>query len=74
MSEKIIENIVNISIMAGYLVASNKINPIDSGTLKDLIIELAINFESLFTEDEVEQDYLGLIDEYATKELIKAYE
>ncbi|MNQ72695.1 hypothetical protein D3C85_874070 [compost metagenome] len=72
--DRIQEAIFDISLMAGSLLAQNKIKIGDSRELKDRVIELAYQFEAMFDEI-VEQkgDYIGAIDAYAESELLELY-
>lgn len=76
------ENIVNISLMAGKLMADGKISVEDHAELTDHIVALANSFEESHKgvdynapvkEGEASPDYWEDIDAFAEKSLIEAY-
>jgi hypothetical protein len=68
------ENIVNIAIVAGHLLTTNRIEVEQSPKLAAFIIEKAKEFEQLFGEKvKKTEEYLLYIDEFAEKELIKRF-
>ena len=76
------ENIVNISLMAGKLIADGKISVEDHAELTDHIVELAESFEeshkgvdynAQVKAGEPAPDYVEDIDSFAEKALIEAY-
>ena len=71
--KRIKENIVAISINAGHLVSEGKFIPDDSATFYAEIIRLAEEFEEMYTEEQLEGDYLGKIDNFAEKKLLEFY-
>jgi hypothetical protein len=71
---KIAENIANIGIMAGYLIAKGQIEVEDSVELSQTIIHLAHQFEEQLGEiAEKEENYIEYIDSFAKRELLKRY-
>jgi hypothetical protein len=71
---KIAENITNIGIMAGYLIAKGQIKVEDSAELSHTIIQLAHQFEEQLGEiAEKEENYMEYIDSFAEKELLERY-
>jgi hypothetical protein len=71
---KIAENIANIGIMAGYLIAKGQIKVEDSAELSHTIIQLAHQFEEQLGEiAEKEENYIEYIDSFAKRELLKRY-
>lgn len=76
------ENIVNISLMAGKLIADGKISVEDHAELTDHIVALAESFEASHKDidynaqvkaGEPAPDYVEDIDSFAEKSLIEAY-
>lgn len=76
------ENIVNISLMAGKLIADGKISVEDHAELTDHIVALAESFEASHKDidynaqvkaGEPAPDYVEDIDSFAEKALIEAY-
>jgi hypothetical protein len=71
---KVAENISNIGIMAGTLLSEKMIEVESSTELTQTIIELGDVFEEKFGKIvEETEDYLGYIDSFAQKELLKRY-
>lgn len=82
INKNINENIVNISLMAGKLIADGKISVEDHAELTDHIVALANSFEESHKgvdynapvkEGEASPDYWEDIDAFAEKSLIEAY-
>ncbi|PLS19546.1 hypothetical protein CVD28_03775 [Bacillus sp. M6-12] len=71
---KVAENIANLGMMAGSLFTEGMIEFDDSKELMQTIIELGSVFEEKFGKIvEEEEDYIGYIDAFAQKELLKRY-
>lgn len=70
---RVMENVISISMIAGILIVEGKIFPENSNTLNEGIIQLAVEFEETFSDEEIDYNYIGKIDEFAKIKLLAFY-
>jgi hypothetical protein len=69
--DKVLENIVNISLMAGNLITKGYFSPDNSTELYEEIVRLAEDFEMNYSNDDLDFDYYEEIDVYAETKLLE---
>ena len=71
MDDKIVENIINITLNAGHMIATGDINDIEvNKEFCNTIQKMAKTFEQQYNK---EDDYYDAIDNFSERELIKLY-
>ena len=70
--DKIQGNIVNISFMAKEIIDKGEIQVGEFSNLARVVVEIAEKFEQEYTEElQALEDYYGIIDDFARKELLE---
>lgn len=70
---RIMENIANIGIMAGHLITEGTLVVVDSASLNSEIVRLGYEFEEKYSDDELDGDYIGIIDKFSKEKLLEYY-
>lgn len=71
--KRVMENIAAIGMMAGVMIAEGQFYPGDSTTLHGGIVEMGFEFERTYSDEDIDHDYIGTIDEFARKKLLEYY-
>lgn len=71
--KRVMENIAAIGMMAGVLIAEGQFYPSDSTTLHGGIVKMGFEFEKTYSDEDIDHDYIGMIDEFARKKILEFY-
>lgn len=72
-SVRVNENIAVIGLNAGYMIADGTIVPENSTSLHNEIVRLAYEFEETYSDEQLDEGYLEIIDEFARKKILEFY-